>query len=100
MLRRALLYRSRQTGWLETDIIMGRWAEANVHSLSKVPRLPRSRAARPSPTRAPEAPHPLHPSRYTRTLPPARPLNVAGRAAPAPASLDPVTTPVGEPKVR
>jgi succinate dehydrogenase flavin-adding protein (antitoxin of CptAB toxin-antitoxin module) len=23
-LRRSLLYRSRQTGWLETDIIMGR----------------------------------------------------------------------------
>mmetsp|Transcript_63517 Transcript_63517/g.151442 ORF Transcript_63517/g.151442 Transcript_63517/m.151442 type:complete len:172 (-) Transcript_63517:53-568(-) len=34
MLRRALLYRSRQTGWLETDIIMGRWAEKNINSLT------------------------------------------------------------------
>jgi hypothetical protein len=32
-MRRALLYRSRQTGWLETDLIMGRWAaEASTFS--------------------------------------------------------------------
>jgi succinate dehydrogenase flavin-adding protein (antitoxin of CptAB toxin-antitoxin module) len=37
-LRRALLYRSRQTGWLETDLIMGRWAAENIDSLS-VPEL-------------------------------------------------------------
>mmetsp|Transcript_92712 Transcript_92712/g.135497 ORF Transcript_92712/g.135497 Transcript_92712/m.135497 type:complete len:164 (+) Transcript_92712:58-549(+) len=33
-LRRALLYRSRQTGWLETDLIMGRWAAENLDKLS------------------------------------------------------------------
>uniref|UniRef100_A0A0C3U049 Succinate dehydrogenase assembly factor 2, mitochondrial n=2 Tax=Guillardia theta (strain CCMP2712) TaxID=905079 RepID=A0A0C3U049_GUITC len=33
-LKRALIYRSRQTGWLETDLIMGRWAEANVEKLT------------------------------------------------------------------
>ena len=33
-MRRALLYRSRQTGWLETDIIMGRWAADNIDKLS------------------------------------------------------------------
>jgi len=33
-MRRALLYRSRQTGWLETDIIMGRWAADNIDMLS------------------------------------------------------------------
>jgi succinate dehydrogenase flavin-adding protein (antitoxin of CptAB toxin-antitoxin module) len=34
-MRRALLYRSRQTGWLETDLIMGRWA-AEASTFSKV----------------------------------------------------------------
>ena len=33
-MRRALLYRSRQTGWLETDLIMGRWAAENLDRLS------------------------------------------------------------------
>jgi succinate dehydrogenase flavin-adding protein (antitoxin of CptAB toxin-antitoxin module) len=37
-IRRALLYRSRQTGWLETDLIMGRWAAKNLDKLS-VPEL-------------------------------------------------------------
>lgn len=37
-MRRALLYRSRQTGWLETDLIMGRWAAENIDRLS-VPEL-------------------------------------------------------------
>ena len=34
-MRRALLYRSRQTGWLETDLIMGRWAAENLDKLSR-----------------------------------------------------------------
>ena len=33
-MRRALLYRSRQTGWLETDLIMGRWAAENLDKLT------------------------------------------------------------------
>jgi succinate dehydrogenase assembly factor 2 len=32
-LRRSLLYRSKQRGWLEMDIMLGNWASANLHKL-------------------------------------------------------------------
>ena len=32
--RRRLLYRSQQRGWLELDIVMGEWAERNLKSLN------------------------------------------------------------------
>ncbi|KAJ1629916.1 Flavinator of succinate dehydrogenase-domain-containing protein [Pavlovales sp. CCMP2436] len=32
-LRRSLLYRSKQRGWLEMDIMLGNWAKANLHGL-------------------------------------------------------------------
>ena len=34
VLRKRLIYRSKQRGWLEVDLLMGRWAEENVRSLS------------------------------------------------------------------
>ena len=33
--RRKLLYRSKQRGWLEVDLLLGSWASENVASLSK-----------------------------------------------------------------
>ena len=33
--RRRLLYRSKQRGWLEMDIMLGGWAEKNLHHLDK-----------------------------------------------------------------
>ncbi|CAM9616115.1 unnamed protein product, partial [Discosporangium mesarthrocarpum] len=32
--RKRLLYRSKQRGWLEVDLLLGTWADANVPSLS------------------------------------------------------------------
>jgi succinate dehydrogenase flavin-adding protein (antitoxin of CptAB toxin-antitoxin module) len=32
--KKQLLYRSRQRGWLELDLILGSWAERHVFSLS------------------------------------------------------------------
>lgn len=32
-LRRSLLYRSKQRGWLEMDIMLGNWASANLQKL-------------------------------------------------------------------
>lgn len=32
-LRKRLLYRSKQRGWLEVDLLLGSWAEANLRSL-------------------------------------------------------------------
>ncbi len=34
-LRRRLLYRSQQRGWLELDLVMGEWATKNLEALSK-----------------------------------------------------------------
>jgi len=31
--RKRLLYRSKQRGWLEVDILLGTWAEMNLHTL-------------------------------------------------------------------
>mmetsp|Transcript_58798 Transcript_58798/g.133100 ORF Transcript_58798/g.133100 Transcript_58798/m.133100 type:complete len:187 (+) Transcript_58798:97-657(+) len=31
--RKRLVYRSKQRGWLEVDLLMGTWAEEHVHSL-------------------------------------------------------------------
>ena len=33
--RRQLLYRSRQRGWLELDLIMGSWAQQHIDGLSR-----------------------------------------------------------------
>ena len=30
-----MLYRARQRGWLELDLLVGMWAERQVHNLSK-----------------------------------------------------------------
>ena len=35
LLRKQLLYRSKQRGWLELDLIMGTWAERNLGRLSE-----------------------------------------------------------------
>lgn len=35
ILRKELLYHSRQRGWLEVDIILGSWATDNIHKLSE-----------------------------------------------------------------
>ncbi len=32
--RKRLVYRSKQRGWLEVDLLLGTWAHENVHSLS------------------------------------------------------------------
>jgi succinate dehydrogenase flavin-adding protein (antitoxin of CptAB toxin-antitoxin module) len=32
--RKRLVYRSKQRGWLEVDLLLGTWASMNVHSLS------------------------------------------------------------------
>ena len=32
--RRSLLYRSKQRGWLEMDIMLGNWAAKNLHALT------------------------------------------------------------------
>lgn len=32
--RKRMIYRSKQRGWLEVDLLLGSWAAANVHSLS------------------------------------------------------------------
>lgn len=34
--RKRLVYRSKQRGWLEVDLLLGSWAAANVHTLSKL----------------------------------------------------------------
>ena len=33
--RKKLIYRSKQRGWLEVDLILGSWAELNIPKLSK-----------------------------------------------------------------
>eukprot|EP00742_Colponemidia_sp_Colp-10_P005254 GILJ01005612.1.p1 GENE.GILJ01005612.1~~GILJ01005612.1.p1 ORF type:complete len:140 (-),score=19.92 GILJ01005612.1:249-641(-) len=33
--RRQLMYRSRQRGWLELDIIIGEWAQKNLNTLDR-----------------------------------------------------------------
>ncbi|KAF0698744.1 Aste57867_10649 [Aphanomyces stellatus] len=32
--RKRVIYRSKQRGWLEVDLLLGRWASENVYSLS------------------------------------------------------------------
>lgn len=37
--RKKLLYRSKQRGWLEVDIILGSWASDNLSKLDKISLL-------------------------------------------------------------